>query len=253
MKLLIIEDEKDIRENIVEIFEESGFEVLSADNGMTGIKSAAEERPDLIICDIIMPGINGFEVKKILNIDKTTSAIPFIFLTARIDIKDMREAMELSADDYITKPVRADDLLNLVNKRLDHIRNIKIAGIELLNEDDGGKKISLDDRLFFKNKEETFLLPVNKIVLIKAEGDYTNIYFMDGKKSSIKRSLKNWETSLPDKNFIRVHRNTIINIDHIEKINPWFNGTLTATIKGFSEPVYFSQRYSQKLKKFFSL
>ncbi|MBI1939661.1 MAG: response regulator transcription factor [Ignavibacteriales bacterium] len=253
MKLLIIEDEKDIRGNIVEIFEESGFEVLSADNGMTGIKLAAEEKPDLIICDIIMPGINGFEVKKILNIDRATSAIPFIFLTARADIKDMREAMELSADDYIIKPVRTEDLLNLVNKRLDHIRNIKIAGADLLNEEYSSPKISLDDKLFFKNKEETFLLPVNRIVLIKAEGDYTNIYFTDGKKSFIKRSLKNWEASLPDKNFLRVHRSTIINIDHIEKINPWFNGTFTATLKGFSETIYFSQRYSQKLKKIFSL
>lgn len=252
MKLLIIEDEKDIRENIVEIFEENGFEVVSADNGMSGIKSAAEEKPDLIISDILMPGISGFEVKKILNLDKTASAIPFIFLTARADIKDMREAMELSADDYIIKPVKTNDLLNLVNKRLQHIRDLKIAANDL-PEDKAGKKISADDKILVKYKDGNFLIQVNKIVLIKADGDYTNLYFADGKKSTVKKSLKNWETSLPEKNFLRVHRNTIVNTDYIEKIDPWFNGAFTAAVKGFSEPVYFSQRYSYKIKKIFSL
>lgn len=117
-RLLIIEDDTLIRENYCEIFAEEGFEVRSASCGKNGIEILEFFLPDLIICDIMMPGMDGFKVKDILSKNKSTSSIPFIYLTARTNIEDVQRAMELGADDYITKPVSADKLLELVSKRL---------------------------------------------------------------------------------------------------------------------------------------
>jgi PAS domain S-box-containing protein len=120
-RLLIIEDEDSIRGNYCELFEEEGYNVSGASNGKEGIELAASTSPDLIICDIGMPGMDGFEVKEILSKDKTTSSIPFIYLTARTDTKDFQRGMELGADDYIIKPVGAVKLLELVANRLQKI------------------------------------------------------------------------------------------------------------------------------------
>jgi DNA-binding response OmpR family regulator len=124
-KLLIIEDDTSIRENFCEIFNEEGYNVAGASCGKEGIELTASFQPDLIICDIMMPGMDGFEVKEILSRDKKTSIIPFIYLTARTDIRDVQRAMELGADDYITKPIGALKLLSLVAKRLQRIEELK--------------------------------------------------------------------------------------------------------------------------------
>ncbi len=120
-KILIIEDEKPIRENFAEIFYESGYEVFEASCGREGVEMAKSVKPDLIVCDISMPDMDGYEVKQLTGRDKSTSAIPFIYLTARTSISDFQHAMELGADDYITKPVRAAKLLELVSTRLERI------------------------------------------------------------------------------------------------------------------------------------
>ncbi len=124
-KILFIEDDNFIRENICEIFAEEGYEVRCVSCGKDGIELAAKFLPDLIICDIMMPAMDGFEVKNILSKNKKTSDIPFIYLTAKANIKDAQHAMELGADDFITKPVTASKLLELVSKRLNRIDELK--------------------------------------------------------------------------------------------------------------------------------
>jgi len=117
--ILIIEDQPDMRENIATILEMEDFAVLEAIDGRAGIEMAREEKPDLILCDIMMPKMDGYDVLHALRQDKTIAGTPFIFLTAKGEKRDLRAGMNLGADDYLTKPVSAEDLLSAVNARLD--------------------------------------------------------------------------------------------------------------------------------------
>lgn len=136
-KILIIEDDKVMRENTAEILELSQYEVKTAENGKLGINLAKEFKPDLIICDIMMPELDGFGVIHILAKDPKTAAIPFIFLTAKAEKSDRRKGMDLGADDYLTKPFEDTDLLNAIEARLKKIDLIKkdtLQNIEQINE-----------------------------------------------------------------------------------------------------------------------
>jgi DNA-binding NarL/FixJ family response regulator len=117
-RILVIEDETPIRENVIEMLTFESFEVLGAENGLDGIQQARENLPDLIICDIMMPELDGFEVLRDLRGDSTTATIPFIFLTAKADREDVRFGMDLGADDYLTKPFTNAELLAAINARL---------------------------------------------------------------------------------------------------------------------------------------
>lgn len=117
--ILIIEDQPDMRENIATILEMEDFVVLAAENGRTGLALAREEKPDLILCDVMMPEMNGHQVLHELRADRTVAGTPFIFLTAKGEKRDQRQGMNLGADDYLTKPVTRADLLNAVKARLD--------------------------------------------------------------------------------------------------------------------------------------
>lgn len=124
-KILVIEDNFDIRENICETLELSGYKTFQAPNGKSGIEAALNIYPDLIICDIMMPEMDGYEVLSILSKDVKTTGIPFIFLTAKAEKADFRKGLSLGADDYITKPFREDELLNAVQLRLQKIDYFK--------------------------------------------------------------------------------------------------------------------------------
>jgi len=117
-KLLLIEDNNDMRENTAEILELANYEVLTASNGKEGVSMAKANKPELIICDIMMPELDGYQVFYILSKDPNTSTIPFIFLTAKADKKDMRKGMNLGADDYLTKPFEEMELLDAIESRL---------------------------------------------------------------------------------------------------------------------------------------
>ncbi|NER36536.1 MAG: response regulator [Oscillatoria sp. SIO1A7] len=117
--ILVIEDEKPVLTNIVEILESGGFQAIGAENGADGIQLAKERKPDLILCDIMMPLMDGHGVLSELRSETATATIPFIFLTAKADKTDLREGMNLGADDYLTKPFRRKELLMAVNARLE--------------------------------------------------------------------------------------------------------------------------------------
>ncbi|MGA7721748.1 MAG: response regulator [Ignavibacteriaceae bacterium] len=244
-KLLVIEDEDDIRENIREIFEFTGYEVISAARGADGIKLAVKYNPDLILCDIAMPELDGFEVKKALSDKKQTSVIPFIFLTARADIKSIREGLELGADDYIVKPIHANELVTAVNKRMDRISELRAAQ----KNNTPSKKLTIDDKIPLNTGKGLLFVLVNNIVAVSVKEDYTMVFTSEAKKIIIKKTIKSWESILPEKIFIRAHRNIIINMNYIEKLEPWFNGTLIGKLRNYPESIKFSKRYSQKVKK----
>ncbi len=117
-KILVIEDELSVRKNIIKILELENFQVFDAENGLLGVESARENNPDLIVCDILMPELNGYQVLSKLQADSRTAMIPFIFLTAKTEKSDRRQGIELGADDYLIKPFDADDLLTAIKARL---------------------------------------------------------------------------------------------------------------------------------------
>jgi signal transduction histidine kinase len=133
-KILVIEDEESIRENILELLEAENFEGMGAINGKVGIKLAIEQIPDLILCDMMMPEIDGHGVLKALRAEPLTATIPFIFLTAKADKSDVRTGMELGADDYITKPCTPQELLKAIAIRLEKQKTISRQSQKTLDE-----------------------------------------------------------------------------------------------------------------------
>lgn len=117
-KILVIEDTLEVRENICEILELAGYDVIDAENGKSGVDKAMNQSPDLILCDVMMPELDGFGVLKILNKHVETNKLPFIFLTAKAEKTDFRKGMGLGADDYITKPFDDTELLEAIEMRI---------------------------------------------------------------------------------------------------------------------------------------
>jgi CRP-like cAMP-binding protein len=161
--ILIIEDDLVMRENTQEMLELAGFNVEVAENGKIGVLSAKRALPDLIICDIMMPELDGYGVLHILSSAPQTSAIPFIFLSAKAEKSEMRKGMELGADDYLSKPFEESDLLAAIDARLTKSSSIRKSFLKLdeegLSEDYSGIMKSLSDskkNSLFKKKEIVF-------------------------------------------------------------------------------------------------
>lgn len=124
-KILVIEDNVEVRENLCEILELDSYHVISAENGKIGVDKALSEQPDIILCDVMMPILDGYGVLKILNKNPASNHIPFIFLTAKAEKEDMRKGMGLGAEDYITKPFDDVELLEAIEMRLKKSERIK--------------------------------------------------------------------------------------------------------------------------------
>jgi CRP/FNR family transcriptional regulator, polysaccharide utilization system transcription regulator len=133
-KIVLIEDNDDVRENIVEILELSNYEVLAAPNGKEGVRLVKDNIPDLILCDIMMPELDGYGVVKILSSNPATQNIPFIFLSAKSEKEDFRVGMNLGADDYITKPFEDVQLLEAIELRLSKKKTVS-NGLFIDNEE----------------------------------------------------------------------------------------------------------------------
>lgn len=184
-KILLIEDNPDVRENTNEILDLAGYDIIPAPNGKVGVELAQKEKPDLIICDIMMPELDGYGVLHILSKNPETAGIPFIFLTAKTEKTDIRKGMKLGADDYLTKPFDDTDLLDAVETRLrksamlHHLYESTADGLESFIND-AKKALDLND--LCKDKKVKSL---KKKAELFAEGDAPlNVFFI--KSGSIK-------------------------------------------------------------------
>ena len=187
-KILLIEDNADVRDNTAEILELSNYEVIVAENGKTGVEKALEHLPDLIICDIMMPVLDGYGVLHSVHKNDTIKNTPFIFLTAKTERGDFRKGMELGADDYISKPFSGTELLNAVDSRLKKVELLKqellpgIEGLQYLMQTSTGKdhmKLLAEDRNINKYKKKE---------IIYSEGNHPNrlYYVIKGKVKTYK-------------------------------------------------------------------
>ncbi len=184
--ILLIEDNKDVRENTAEILELAGYKVATAVDGKKGVEQVNKQKPDLIICDIMMPVLDGFGVLHLLSKNPETSSIPFIFLTAKAERSDLRKGMEMGADDYITKPFDKIELLNAVESRLKKLESLKkeyrkdIDGLANFIGDVAGKDAL--QKFIEGRKTNTF----KKKQFIYMEGNYPNgIYYVNKGKVKI--------------------------------------------------------------------
>lgn len=118
-KILVIEDEEFIRENLIELLEIEGFQAIGAENGFVGVRLAKQYQPDLILCDVMMPELDGYGVLNALRDDSVTGTIPFLFLTASADRSNLQKIRELGMNDYILKPFNIDKFLTAITNRLE--------------------------------------------------------------------------------------------------------------------------------------
>ena len=123
--ILLIEDDKIIRDNTAELLEMAGFAVLTAENGQLGVAHALATKPDLVVCDIMMPVLDGYGVLQVFNQNAQLAGVPFIFLTAKTERLDLRRGMALGADDYLTKPFDKAELLSAITGRLARFQHLK--------------------------------------------------------------------------------------------------------------------------------
>lgn len=245
-KILIIEDDKIVRENVESLLSEEGYITFSVKDGNEGIRIAKKECPDLIICDIMMQGKDGYEVIKELSNDSSTKSIPFIFLTAKVERDDIRIGMNLGADDYLFKPFDADDLLEAITSRLRRIEVLKAnfsssKSTEL-------KKYTTDDKIFIQVNNKAYPITISDIIYITAERQYSSIKTSDGKSYLLRKSISHWTSLLPEKKFLRIHRSTIINIDFLKAMESWHNSSFIVYLKNVENPFIISRRFSIQLK-----
>ena len=196
-KILLIEDNDDMRENTAEILELANYNVVTAKNGKIGVELAQNDIPDLIICDIMMPVLDGYGVLHMLGKNTQTASIPFIFLTAKTERSDLRKGMEMGADDYVTKPFDDVELLKAVESRLKKSEILKteyskgVQGVydfldEIKSMDDL-KKITDGKRVYKYKKKD----------VIYVEGGYPNGVYLVAKGK-----IKTYKTNEDGKEYI---------------------------------------------------
>lgn len=181
-KVLLIEDDIALRENTAELMELAGFDVLSAPNGKIGIDLAKEHLPNIVVCDIMMPEVDGYGVLDALTNYQDTSQIPFIFLSAKTEHKEIRKGMDLGADDYLTKPFDEDELISAVESRIAKatlLANLYEQPIGKLDDNEEAFKNLNELKNFFDDHGEE--LSFKKGNIIYAEGDHSNKIFLVSK------------------------------------------------------------------------
>jgi CRP-like cAMP-binding protein/DNA-binding NarL/FixJ family response regulator len=181
--ILLIEDDTDMRENIAEILELASYRVVRAGNGKRGVELARRDPPDLILCDIMMPELDGYGVLLMLSKIPATAEVPFIFLSAKAERSDVRRGMELGADDYLTKPFEESELLNAVEGRLKRSQTFRkgfdqsASGLEHFMDQargvEGLKGIAKDRKLRSFGKKEA---------LFYESDDLRNVFFIQSGK-----------------------------------------------------------------------
>jgi DNA-binding LytR/AlgR family response regulator len=266
--VLIIEDDIIIREATIKILSDSGFSVDSASNGNEGLKLIKRNKYDVILCDIMMPEMNGFEVLENMKALKLNSKPVFIYLTAKSERPDYRQGMEMGADDFIPKPFTREELLKAIDTQLrkkeesNNKIDIEQEVIRILNEklnsegqkkpvtskDNESKEIKYEGKIFLSDGKKSDFVRLRTIIFIQSAKDYTRLYTTDSKSYIVRKPIKQWHEKLPNEHFLRIHRSTIINTDFIRKVEKWNNYTHRIYMEGVKEPFIISQSYSRILK-----
>lgn len=241
-KTIIIDDERLARREmrgLLAEFDEIGV-TGEAENLSGAIDLIRKEKPDVVFLDIQLGGENGFDL-----LEKIERNFRVIFVTA-FDAYAIR-AFEVNALDYLLKPVNPERLAKAIERLSLRDEEENNSGNEQQR-----RPLEFDDRIFLELGERSVFLKVRDISHINAAGDYSEVRTIDKRKLLIEKSLREWEERLPEKHFLRIHRQTIVNLEEIEHIESWFNRTFQIRLKNYRESLPVSRRYSVKLKNRFN-
>lgn len=252
-KILIIEDNRDLADNTYLLLKESGYNTFVAYNGIAGLKLYQQVKPDIVLCDIMLPDWSGYKILNELKKIKSSDFPIFIFLTAKTQRADLRKGMELGADDYITKPFTYEELLNAISTQIEKRESFKARSklnstIENENKE-FNNKLKYNDNFFIDDKKNPGFYPIHDIIIIKSMKDYVELSLAGNKKFIIRKPMIYWEKILPEEKFIRIHRQTIVNLDYIEKVEKASSNRYSITMKHLNKKFEVSQRYKKNIKQ----
>jgi two-component system LytT family response regulator len=230
-KALVVDDERLARIELIRMLGEyPHVQVIGEAEDVSGaVQAIGELQPDVIFLDIQMPGKSGFDL---LNEIETGAKI--IFVTA-FDEYAIR-AFEVNALDYLLKPITPERLAGAVERLAQESESAIL------------RKLAYDDRLFLTIDSKATFLKINAIKVISSAGDYTELSLTDGAKGLTTKSMKEWETRLPENCFCRIHRATILNMEYISHLEEWFNYSYRVYVQGIPDPYLLSRRYVARLK-----
>jgi len=248
--IVVIDDDKSLRQMIRDFLELENYTVILAENALDGLKIIDRYMPDLIICDVMMPQMNGFELKQALTENAETKIIPFIFLTSQTERENMRTGMQLGADDYLFKPVIADELLKAVKTQFEKRKEL-VKSYQKEKREEKDQKNEFDGHILVKHKGVPKFVKISSIVHIAADEKYTRLNLDEGEKIYTTKSLNEWEKILPAEKFVRVHRSNIINIEFVLKTEKWFNRNYLIKLKNCDDQIIISRRYYSKVREHF--
>lgn len=231
---LIVDDEPLARSDLRAIL--AAFDLIEVSGEADSISSARDflrkADPDIVFLDIQMPGESGFDLLPDCGFDTHV-----VFVTAYNDFAI--RAFEVNALDYLLKPVN-EERLALTIRRL-------TAG----NEEESHKMPALnrDDTMFVKLSDSFQFIRLSNIIKIEAADDYSVVFLLNGESHLTLKPMKDWEARLPANTFARVHRSTIINMDQVARLEPWFNQAYKVYLNGLHEPVTLSRRFFQEIRR----
>lgn len=233
LKCVIVDDEKLAREDLKSVLKEfSNVEVVGeADSAESAANLLNSIEPDILFLDIQMPGKTGFDL---LAEVQTSAKIIFVTAYDEYAIK----AFEVSAQDYLLKPVSK----SRIELALEHLE------ISEENKNTQLNQLDYNDTIFVMINNSYQFLKINTVIKIIAAGNYSEVYTNGKQKGLVLKSLREWENRLPGNQFVRVHRNSVINLEYVEKIEDWFNYSYKIHLKGIEGTVIMSRRFAVKLK-----
>ncbi len=234
LKAIIVDDEPLAREDLKALLKD--YDEIEVIYEASTVNEAEEylknNKCNLVFLDIQMPGKTGLELVKSIPVQTK-----IIFVTAYDE--HAIKAFELDAIDYLLKPVNKKRFEITLQKITDRTKFIPKSF----------EKLSHEDTLFLMLNNSYKFIKISDIYKLNSAGNYSEIFCKNGIKGLILKNLKEWEERLPDNKFIRIHKNTIVNLEFIERIEEWFNSSFKVYLKGESEPHIMSRRYASKLKE----
>jgi len=253
-KILLIHSNHNNDSEFQELLETSGYGIYVAEGEADGIKIAERYSPDLILCEL-----DDYEKElrfiKLLNQFPIIEYIPLLIITTTGQLAHVRAAMDLGADDVLVKPFNTESLIRSIKTRLRKIDTLKEKLTEKIisAENVFSEQQKKPDHVLIKIGKKLKIIEYSRIVCITTLKEYSKIITEDGSKIVVRKSIRNWVETLPAKDFLRIHRATIINITFLDKIEKSGNRGYYVHLKNIPDAFPMSQRYGNLMRKNFSV
>lgn len=237
-KILIIEDDPNLREAVIDLLSIKGYQLEIAEDGFTGYTKAKVFQPDLILSDIVMPRIDGFDMLSLIKDDDTLNTIPFIFISGKSEKESFRKAMNLGANDFLVKPFAANELYEAVHSRLavQSEKKVKVPQAKPVHAHAGqvvapAPASAATGKLAVPTIDGLDMIELCNVIRCEAQRAYAKFYFKDGRTRLVSKSMKTFEQELCANNFMKVHRSHIVNLNHVVKYVKGSGGYLVLSDK----------------------